>query len=344
MLPTFRILIIVLQSELKNQITSLLDREKYILESVSTAKAAEQRLANQRYDLIICQENLQDQSGFRLFKKLEERLYYFNTGFFIILNKISIEDLQFGLELGLDNFIFIPIQPGSFINKVEKRLKKSLQFNFYATERFKMLFHSSPVPMFFSENHVISEVNDSFTSLFHFSDNGQKKIELYDIFDLSKNQKNKLLIRKLENGLIEHCWLADVLHSNFQDTTFSLYKSSLGDLDKNKFLTIVLPTKKYGGDDKPEIDCPVFGTCLKSITNGNSKEINEIDLTTRELEVFKLSAGGVPIKQIAEQLHLSERTIEKHRSNIMKKAETHSMMEAVLKIQKNQLLISKFNS
>ncbi len=47
-------------------------------------------------------------------------------------------------------------------------------------------------------------------------------------------------------------------------------------------------------------------------------------LTNREREVLKLVAEGHPNKYIAEYLCLSVKTVEKHRSNLMKKLDLHN--------------------
>jgi DNA-binding NarL/FixJ family response regulator len=50
-------------------------------------------------------------------------------------------------------------------------------------------------------------------------------------------------------------------------------------------------------------------------------------VTQREREVLKLVAEGYKNKQIAEMLHISVKTVEKHRANIMKKLNLHSASE-----------------
>jgi len=47
-------------------------------------------------------------------------------------------------------------------------------------------------------------------------------------------------------------------------------------------------------------------------------------LTTREREVMKLIAEGYRNKDVAEYLSISLKTVEKHRSNMMKKLDLHS--------------------
>lgn len=52
-------------------------------------------------------------------------------------------------------------------------------------------------------------------------------------------------------------------------------------------------------------------------------------LTAREQEVMRFLAEGIPKAEIAERLFISVKTVENHRSNIMKKLDIHSAMELV---------------
>ena len=57
--------------------------------------------------------------------------------------------------------------------------------------------------------------------------------------------------------------------------------------------------------------------------NGNNK------LTDREVEILKLLSQGLSKKEIADQLFISTRTIDAHRSNIMEKLDLKSTVEMV---------------
>jgi DNA-binding NarL/FixJ family response regulator len=48
-------------------------------------------------------------------------------------------------------------------------------------------------------------------------------------------------------------------------------------------------------------------------------------LTTREREVLKLIAEGYRNKQMADLLCVSAKTVEKHRANLMRKLDLHSV-------------------
>ncbi len=52
-------------------------------------------------------------------------------------------------------------------------------------------------------------------------------------------------------------------------------------------------------------------------------------LSAREAEVLQLVAEGYPSKQIADQLHLSVKTVEKHRQSLMDKLKLHCIADLV---------------
>ncbi len=56
---------------------------------------------------------------------------------------------------------------------------------------------------------------------------------------------------------------------------------------------------------------------------GNSPD--KIELTSREIEIMKLIAEGMSNKEIGKQLHISDRTVDTHRTNIMRKLEVKNV-------------------
>jgi DNA-binding NarL/FixJ family response regulator len=52
-------------------------------------------------------------------------------------------------------------------------------------------------------------------------------------------------------------------------------------------------------------------------------------LTSREQEIMRLVAEGIPKKEIAKMLFISIKTVENHRTNIMKKLEFHNTMDLI---------------
>lgn len=125
MYPSFRILILVPDRVLRNQIEQCLQSKHYVIDVATSEKNGLSKFYENAYNLVICQDKLNDTSGFRIFKKLEEAMEKSNTAFFMLLRKYSKEDVQFGLELGIDNFIFTPLEETSlrtrWINCIKNR-------------------------------------------------------------------------------------------------------------------------------------------------------------------------------------------------------------------------------
>jgi DNA-binding NarL/FixJ family response regulator len=61
-------------------------------------------------------------------------------------------------------------------------------------------------------------------------------------------------------------------------------------------------------------------------------------LTAREREVTQLLAEGKSSKEVASLLHLSTKTVETHRSNIMRKLSLHSIRDLVVYAIKNSII------
>jgi DNA-binding NarL/FixJ family response regulator len=64
---------------------------------------------------------------------------------------------------------------------------------------------------------------------------------------------------------------------------------------------------------------------VKRLSMDQSKEIDL--LTTREREILQLVAEGLSTKDIASRLHISLKTVDAHRRNIMGKLDLHSIAE-----------------
>ena len=61
-------------------------------------------------------------------------------------------------------------------------------------------------------------------------------------------------------------------------------------------------------------------------TNGAPAE-NEVSLTAREREVLQLITEGIATRDIATQLHISVKTVETHRRQLMKKLDIYTVAE-----------------
>lgn len=80
----------------------------------------------------------------------------------------------------------------------------------------------------------------------------------------------------------------------------------------------------------------VLNEMLKA--NERKKENEEAKLTNREIEIVKLIEKEYSNKKIAEELFLSERTVETHRKNIFRKTKTNSLIGLIKYAYEHKLI------
>jgi len=69
---------------------------------------------------------------------------------------------------------------------------------------------------------------------------------------------------------------------------------------------------------------------MKQFDQGLKDSTNIESLTTKELQILKLLAGGFSNKEIASSIFLAEGTVKNHVSNILSKLNTRDRTRAVL--------------
>ena len=83
---------------------------------------------------------------------------------------------------------------------------------------------------------------------------------------------------------------------------------------------------------------------MQTLLNGQSKDDGSQDgvlissLTKREVQVLKLVAQQYSTREIANELHISESTVETHRKNLMKKVKVKNSVGLALYVVKNKII------
>ena len=322
-----KILLLESSGKTNNVLSKVLNENGYQTESLSDIEGIFEKISNQAVDLVISDNNVGKYNGFALFKLLMKNLRNYGIPFFLVLDSFEKEDMMIGLEIGIDNFIVYPINIDSISYKIENQLRKRHDLNIFKTESFKDYFHSSLIPMFFIEEDKITQVNKAFQKLYNGCTNEMLENQAHNVFNITDNKQNELNYRRFQNGVTNYCKLVEVHCLKNTDSTFdvSFYRSKSPGTTQ-VFVEIVenhdLKITDHLNEEKKSniaLSKPVYTENIK--------------LTRRELQVFGMSANGLPIKIIANELGLSERTVEKHRANIMEKANAKNMIEAMITIQ-----------
>ena len=109
-----------------------------------------------------------------------------------------------------------------------------------------------------------------------------------------------------------------------EDPPSELIKATIAVLDGGIYLSTSIPSIMQG--------------YLKDIEKRNEKESVLKDLSLRERELFYLLVKGESVKKIGDILHISTKTVQTHKYNIMEKIKVQNMAELVIFAVKNQLI------
>lgn len=84
-----------------------------------------------------------------------------------------------------------------------------------------------------------------------------------------------------------------------------------------------------------EVKCPLRGEC--EFENVICRPELDLPLTEREMEMFRLIASNLQTDKIANELHISPCTVNRHRENIKAKIEANTVAEMVSYWYQNNL-------
>ena len=169
------------------------------------------------------------------------------------------------------------------------------------------------------------------------ADNGRQALTLVRrlkpdvvIMDIAMPELNGIdATRQILDEVPDAKVIALSMHSEKQFIESMLQAGAAGYLLKDsafeeliKAIRLVCAGKKYLSPDVTDIVLQDF----LSPSIGKDVE-NEQDLSLREREVLQLISEGRSMREIAERLNISVKTVESHRKNIMDKLNLHTVAE-----------------
>lgn len=327
-----RILLVGIFNEKGKELIPILKKNDYIVDTAEGMELAVQRITNEEADLVISSKKLNGFHGFEVYNQLKPNLFNAGIPFFMVLDEFEKNDVLIGLEMGIDNFLFSPFVEPIVIHAIENWLKKKNGFNLFESDAFKHYFYTTSVAMFFTSKGAISMVNEAFCRSIDMCGNQLLGTSVEELFFMEDNEINKLNYRRFKSGVTDECYLKNVKWINKQtlhfDITFYRGKSKGTNDVFVELVTPFLPLKNTDSAVSHKDQNTVEG-----INPETKKDFKcEVRLTEREKQVYILSAQGMALKQIASELNLSQRTVEKHRANIMQKTKTSNFIETMMKI------------
>lgn len=197
----------------------------------------------------------------------------------------------------------------------------------------------------------------------------QEKLSFFDDFEvklnavngqdllqkLEKNSKIDLILMDIEMPIMNGIDATEKVKSKYPN--IKIIMLTVFDNDENIFKAIkagadgyllkevnpkdlhqgILDTLNGGATMTPSIALKTL-KLFRSPIDFEVKNEEEINLTTREIEVLEQLSKGLTYQVIAENLFLSVGTIRKHIENIYAKLQVHNKLEAIQKAKHNNII------
>ncbi|WP_346860490.1 LuxR C-terminal-related transcriptional regulator [uncultured Draconibacterium sp.] len=299
---------------------------------VTDVYAAIRKIIECSPDVIICNTVLNGYTGFQIYNLLENSILTTGIPFVLIMKEFNEVDIEMGLELGIDNFIFQPFYENRIIKKVNTILSKIDKHKALEVERFEKLFTHSPVAIAEICNNRIKRVNRAFRDLAGIKEFNANQYHLEDYFEMENNMLLKNSLQRCLKGLDSVCSVKGIQVKN-SDVYVDLYMVQINKGVNSCALIQFVESEEINrivsnGKNDWSISTYLQARKRMAITENEHNDL----LTDREIQITTLSAKGYQIKEIADKLGISSRTVEKHRSNVMRKTGTSNIIEAINKV------------
>jgi PAS domain S-box-containing protein len=359
-----RILIIEDDLALAKTLKNVLKANSYHADIAVSGAEGIQKAYEYCPDLILCDINMSPIDGYQVYNILKDSALTSRIPFIFITGKSGLNEIRFGLELGVDDYIVKPFDNNDLLKSVKVRIDKYEKLVSIGKNDYKALVELSPNGIFIFDGETIYETNHAFLQMTGLSEAEVKKITFKDLVGEKKFKSIEGKILKCANGL---------LNSFQEEVKIKTPKSNIP-----KCSLHVTPSQKYNGftlliglfapieqtsdaakleyeklldileDEKIDISGNLAhklhlafnsqATTLSVNQNGTPATLAPNIFSKREQEVLSLSCQGLPIKLIAEKLFISDRTVEKHRASLMEKTGAKNIVEVIIYALKNDLV------
>jgi DNA-binding NarL/FixJ family response regulator len=307
-------------------------------------------------DLILCDINMSPIDGYQVFNILEDSSVTNKIPFIYITGKSDLEDIRLGMELGADDYIVKPFSNEELLKSIKVRLAKYEKLVNIGKSDYQALVELSPSGIFIFDGETIYEVNNAFVGITGYLPDDLKKITFKDIVDEKSYISIQSKVLKCAKGLMKSfdepitIITADkkLISSKLYVTASQKFRGftlliglleSIG-VSQSEYdrLVNILSEEKVdlSGKLATKLQRAFEFPALKSVIT--ERTITASIFSKREQEVLKLSCRGLPIKIIADELCISDRTVEKHRASLMEKTGSKNIVEVIIYALKNDLI------
>lgn len=336
-------------------IHNILTSENYDVCVANNGALGIQKAFEYNPDLILCDINMESIDGYQVYNVLKESSLIDHIPFIFISGNSELDDIRFGLDLGADDYFAKPFNAEVLVQAITKRICRFKKLKDVGKREFDALFQLSPNGIFLFDEHAIFDANPALIHILGLKSDNLTSYSIKDIIDPVSFHGIEDRINRCSKGLLNSFSEMVYLRSEGKNKTevklfisvyekftgyslmiglVTLYKSRR---DAEGFETEVLKVLK----SEKVVASEMLGKHLTDVFKRQSlvleNQTHEF-FSKRETEVLCLSMEGLPTKLIADKLSISDRTVEKHRANLMEKTNSKNIIEVIVFALRNNLI------
>ena len=251
--------------------------------------------------------------------------HFLNKSFLFLYSNRNSGEGSLKYKEHVDEIIYNDLKEEDLLQKIDDAISVKRCLSNYWKDSFMGLFNLLSHPVVLIQNDEIVAMNDAFKRYFFVTTPGQLKIT--DIVDCKNKYQVLETLRNFARGKhMKATTKTSLLLMNNKVREASITFSKLDmDLTGQMVMMINFAQKQIpieGNIGTNSIETEQY------FSKNNSLESSSF--TKREKEIIGLLCKGYKTKEISEALCISAKTIEKHRSNIIKRTNSDTILESIV--------------
>jgi DNA-binding NarL/FixJ family response regulator len=224
----------------------------------------------------------------------------------------------------VDEFIYSPSME-SLCGKIIKMVYSNRSLSNFWKDAFMGMFNLMSKPVLLLDQNEIVAMNDAFKQSFRLTKSDGLK--LTDFIKCENVQKVKDSLRNFARGK----------HTKASTKTSLMLRD---DKVRNARITFSKLSRNFGHQfvmfidfmEEKDVITDGIGTSSEDVEDcfKQNSHLTDFKFTNREKEIIELLIKGYKTKDISEALFISPKTIEKHRSNIIKRTNSDTILESII--------------
>lgn len=226
----------------------------------------------------------------------------------------------------VDNILYDSLSYKEICDKIEDSLLLKKTFTDYWKDTFMGLFNLLENPVILLQNEKIIAMNDAFKN--HFFITKSENINITDFVDCRNKHLVLEILRNFGRGKHMRATTKTSLLLNRNKRRKA--KITFSKLDKGLSGQMVLMIN-FAEDEKLPLNNEIGSVSVETEQYfKNNNPVQDFKFTKREKEIIGLLCKGYKTKEISDTLCISSKTIEKHRSNIIRRTNSDTILESIV--------------